>query len=146
MFPDEHDQRISVLLYTLAHWHALAKLRVHTDFTLDIFRNVTKQLGERLRDFEAKTCSCFEAHELERERQYRIRRDRKRGVSTTEKSTKKKTLNLSTPKLHMLGHYPDYISFMGTTLNYNSQSVRNFRRSHAPPLFTQLLQHEWLRV
>jgi hypothetical protein len=58
------------LLFDLAHWHALAKPRMHTDITLDILSQVTTSLGNTLRQFEDKTCTIFETRELERERDH----------------------------------------------------------------------------
>ncbi|THG96656.1 hypothetical protein EW026_g5211 [Hermanssonia centrifuga] len=43
------------LLFTLATWHALAKLRMHTDGTLSIFEATTANLGTLLRRFAAKS-------------------------------------------------------------------------------------------
>ncbi|KAH7868122.1 uncharacterized protein C8R40DRAFT_1164102 [Lentinula edodes] len=34
LLPDEHNARLMKLLYRLGEWHALAKLRMHTDLTL----------------------------------------------------------------------------------------------------------------
>lgn len=62
------------LLFTLAHWHALAKLRQHTDFSLSILESVTAQLGRLLRDFKAKVCDVYDTRELERETAARMRR------------------------------------------------------------------------
>ena len=55
------------MLFVLCHWHALAKLRLHTDETLDIFMKVTTDLGNRIRDFAADTCPSFATKELPRE-------------------------------------------------------------------------------
>jgi hypothetical protein len=51
----------------MAHWHGLAKLRMHTDTTLDIMDAVTSDLGEKLRAFQQKTCTYFKPKELWRE-------------------------------------------------------------------------------
>jgi hypothetical protein len=52
------------LLFIMAHWHALAKLRLHTDISLDLMDDVTTALGHTLRTFEKATSSAFETHEL----------------------------------------------------------------------------------
>jgi hypothetical protein len=70
----------------MAHWHGLAKLRLHNDATLDVLDSVTKSLGDKLREFRDKTCSAFETRELKREYNARIRRTAK---STTAKHTPK---------------------------------------------------------
>lgn len=58
----------------MAHWHALAKLRLHTDDTLESFDQVTRVLGEKLRKFVAKTCTAYRTEELPKEKSARIRR------------------------------------------------------------------------
>src|ERR1700722_11481806 len=77
LLPEPHNGRTLLLLFTMAHLHALAKLRLHNDFTLDVMDSVTRLLGERLRDFKDKTCSAFETRELKREYNARIRRQAK---------------------------------------------------------------------
>jgi hypothetical protein len=47
------------LLFVVAHWHGLAKLRLQTDPTLDIMDSATVSLGEELRGFVKKTCSAY---------------------------------------------------------------------------------------
>jgi hypothetical protein len=63
------------LLFVMAHWHALAKLRMHNDRTLDIMQAVTVSLGDELRRFSQTTCSAFATKELHREYNARIRRE-----------------------------------------------------------------------
>lgn len=69
------------LLFTLAHWHALAKLRQHTDPSLDILESTTIRLAELLRDFQGKTCSNFDTQELKRESAARERRTAKKSAA-----------------------------------------------------------------
>jgi hypothetical protein len=64
----------------MAHWHGLAKLRMHNDLTLDILDTVTISLGNELRNFSQKTCPAFETRELEREYSARIRREGKKSA------------------------------------------------------------------
>jgi hypothetical protein len=69
------------LLFTMAHWHALAKLRMHNDLSLDIMDTVTVSLGKALRTFRDTTCSVFHTKELRREYDARIRREAKKSAS-----------------------------------------------------------------
>jgi hypothetical protein len=57
----------------MALWHGLAKLRMHTDATLDILDEITTTLGNALRQFSKETCSTFATHELKRETAARTR-------------------------------------------------------------------------
>src|SRR6202011_1317659 len=70
--------RILKLLFDLAHWHGLAKLRLHTDASLDILSQATTSLSNSLQNFQDKTCSMFQTRELKRERDARQRRSEKK--------------------------------------------------------------------
>ena len=48
---DREDNNILQLLFTCAHWHGLAKLRMHTDRTLGILDEVTTLLGVKFQHF-----------------------------------------------------------------------------------------------
>ena len=130
LLPEPHNKCVLQLLFDLAHWHGLAKLRMHTDQTLDVLSRATTSLGSSLRCFEETTCAVFETRELERERAARQRRQVKCPTRTTSESTlpatharKKKQLNLRTYKYHALGDYVDTIRRLGTTDSYSTQSV-----------------------
>jgi hypothetical protein len=120
------------LLFDLAHWHGLAKLRMHTDPTLEILSRATTSLGNSVRIFEEKTCALFQTRELERERAARQRRQEKATASagakqkpaTSGNNTRKpKHLNLKTYKYHALGDYVTTIRRFGTTDSYSTQPV-----------------------
>jgi len=131
LLPEPHNKRVLRLLFTFAHWHGLAKLRLHTDTTLQILDITTTNLGNQLRAFQNKTCSSFETFELKREKEARQRRQAKQrsAVSTVQSSNKdsmtsnqpiRKTLNLQTYKIHALGDYVSTIMTLGTTDSYTS--------------------------
>ncbi|TEB26892.1 hypothetical protein FA13DRAFT_1795347 [Coprinellus micaceus] len=85
LFPEDHDLRVQNLLFSLAHWHALAKLRMHTDCSLSILEDWTTTLGEDARNFLQLTCTKFSTQESNREYEARKRREARK------KSTKRKT-------------------------------------------------------
>ena len=87
LFPDDHDDRVQDLLFTLAHWHSLAKLRMHTDFSLEVLDSWTSTLGEMARAFVTLTCSQFQTRELDSE--YEARKRREARSSTKGKSTQR---------------------------------------------------------
>ena len=60
------------LLFTLAHWHALAKLRQHTDLSLAVLESVTNKLGQLMRKFQEDT-AVYDTRELKREEKARLR-------------------------------------------------------------------------
>jgi hypothetical protein len=65
----------------MAHWHSLAKLRMHHELTLDIMGSVTVSLGDKLRAFSRNTCPAFATKELRREYNARVRRGAKRSAA-----------------------------------------------------------------
>jgi hypothetical protein len=62
------------LLFTLCTWHAFAKLRLHTETTLDHFEATTTSLGQLLRRFLNVTCNAFDTRETPSEEAARGRR------------------------------------------------------------------------
>ena len=65
----------------MAHWHGLAKLRMHHDLTLDILDSVTVALGNLLRSFSDVMCPAFETKELRREADARGRREARKAAA-----------------------------------------------------------------
>lgn len=84
LLPSPHNERVMKLLYTFGRWHGFAKMRMHTEHTVNILDNLTTQLGDDVRAFVQKTCSKIETKELAREYQARKRRqNRKRQTAST---------------------------------------------------------------
>ena len=120
------------LLYRTAEWHALAKLRMHTDATLKRLDSLTKEFGLLMQQFRDNTCSHFQTVELPRElaarnRQHQHGQDKGTHSSTlhpASSSRKTKSLNLLTPKFHFLGDYVKTIRMFGCTDSFSTQLVR----------------------
>lgn len=74
LFEHEHNERLMKLLYRLAQWHALAKLRLHTEPTLEWLEKTTMEVGKLMREFRDKSASKFSTFELPREQDARARR------------------------------------------------------------------------
>jgi len=137
LLPEPHNSIITDLLYTLATWHALAKLRLHTEWSVTYFEAMTKVLGSKLRAFVKSTCGVYDTRELPREVAARGRRKsalatckpakpRKMVVGKTshpQSNARKKAFSLRTYKLHALGDYPRAIRTFGTTDVYSTQPV-----------------------
>lgn len=154
------------VLFALAHWHALAKLRQHTDLSLAILESVTTELGVLLRNFRDKTCTQYDTRELDREVAARTRHTTSNSstnkqnpnpdgdislnsiphpeVTTTKpkKATGKlrKVLNLNTYKDHSLGDYVESIRRYGTVDSYSTEAVSS--HSFRLPLELTFLQME----
>ena len=114
LLPEPFNGMLLRLLYKAAEWHALAKLRLHTDPTLDLLEAVTKEFGHLMRQFRDKTADEFNTIELPRGA------DARKGGS---RSSKKKTLNLNTYKFHALADYVATIRLFGTTDSYSTLLV-----------------------
>jgi len=131
-------------LFTLATWHAHAKLRLHTETTLTVFEQTTATLGALLRRFVQVTCAAFTTKELPQEEAARGRRKAARAAkmaintitpmgdkqgkqqASLTRNPKDKRFSLSTFKLHALGDYVRYIRLFGTSDSYTTQIVRPF--------------------
>ena len=55
------------MLFSLAEFHAFAKMRLHTERTLELFDQSVIKLGEDMRKFETVVCAAYETKELPRE-------------------------------------------------------------------------------
>jgi hypothetical protein len=130
----EHNTRLMKLLYRSAEWHALAKLRMHTDPTLDRLDKLTVEYGRIMREFRDLTCAQFDTVELPREARARGRREAQTaGLSsgvpqnTSQPAMRKiRNFNLLIYKFHALGDYVPTIRWFGTTDSYSTQIVSFF--------------------
>ena len=119
-------------------WHAYAKLRQHTEYTLRSFEAKTRDLGSQLRYFSRHTSPSFQTKELPGEAAARGRRQvasqKTRALSGKQPAREpqdqggsdkpaKATFSLLTPKVHALGDYPSTIRLLGTTDSYSTQRV-----------------------
>ena len=64
LFPSKDDAIIKRLLFHLSEWHALAKLQVHSDESLNQLDLALKKLAAEIRRFQKSTCNAFKTHEL----------------------------------------------------------------------------------
>ncbi len=121
------DKIVLDLLWDLAVWHALAKLRLHTDSTLKILDQGTTNVGASVRRF-VRACINIDTRELPREEAARGRREAAKGkVNTSATGKKQKKLNLQTFKWHDMGHVVEMIRRCGTTDGYSTQVVSKFQ-------------------
>ena len=73
------------LLYQTAEWHALAKLRMHRDTSLERLRHLTKEFGTLMRQFRDQTCPHFDTVELPREVSARNRHQQRGQAKVSSK-------------------------------------------------------------
>jgi hypothetical protein len=60
LLPEPHNEILLSLCFALATWHAYAKLRMHNASSIQCFKNVTTDLGTRVRHFQRTTCEFYE--------------------------------------------------------------------------------------
>ena len=104
LLDEPYNGQLLTLLYRLAEWHALAKLRMHTEHTLEYLDKATTKLGHELRSFRDWTQKAYSCQELPRETDARNRRRQRRakedhgrtGGGTTEGGKVKAKPNAST--------------------------------------------------
>ena len=128
LFPGKDDAIIKRLLFRLSEWHALAKLRMHSDESLDQLDIALKKLAAEIRQFQQSTCNAFKTHELPSEVAARHRRQegqiRSSGPATSTSSTARpKSFSILTYKFHALGDYSRSIWMFSTTDSYTTQIV-----------------------
>ena len=124
LLPEPHNTKVLSMLFVLGTWHALAKLRMHTDSSLKLLDDATTCLGIALRYFTWVTCPQFPTKETAAEFS---KRKRKEATSTTKapesNARKPMTYNMKTIKLHSLGDYVSHIQTYGTTDSYDTGIV-----------------------
>ena len=147
LLPAPHDAIVLDMLFALAQFHAFAKMRLHTERTLELFEKSIKTLGEAVRRFESVTCAAYDTKELPRETAARGRREAAaaaktgdktsasgrsggKGKAAAPKATRKPAgssrhvkFQASTVKWHSFGDYVAYIRAYGTLDVSSTQSV-----------------------
>ncbi|KAG2047193.1 hypothetical protein BDR06DRAFT_1032526 [Suillus hirtellus] len=135
LLPEPHNQTVMQLLFTMAHWHRLAKLQMHSDLTLNIMDQVTSTVGQQFRNFKATVCSAYNTQELCQEAEARarcnVKRTAKRAVGQQGKqmepaispkhTQRNKVFNFQTYKFHALGDYISTIRLYGMSDSYSSE-------------------------
>jgi hypothetical protein len=122
------------LLYRTAEWHAFAKLRLHTENTLQHLEKLITELGKVMRNFRDTTQSAFVTSELPKEMEARQRRQKssskgKEKAAAGNNGKKPKNLNLLTYKWHALGDYVQAIRLFGGTDGFSTQVVSDIHPS-----------------
>ncbi|KAG5634352.1 hypothetical protein H0H81_002284 [Sphagnurus paluster] len=87
LFPEPHNQTIMDLLYIMAYFHSLSKLRMHTNSSLQELRNTTETLGAALRFFANETCRHFKTYETDGEYQARTRANARQAAKRAPNKT-----------------------------------------------------------
>ena len=139
LLPKKEDRIIRRLLFELATWHGLAKLRLHTETTVTDLENSATRLGKLLRKFKSDVCDNYVTKDLPSEEAARGRRKAAKALkaggktktpakdskSSGKKKTKYREFTMETYKLHALPDYPAAIRAFGVTENTSTKNVRH---------------------
>ncbi|OJT02243.1 hypothetical protein TRAPUB_13472 [Trametes pubescens] len=145
LLPLRDNQTIADLLFELVNWYALAKLRLHTQVTVDIFRAATKHMYAAVRHFARTTCEGHITHELAKEADARARRQgaqpgSKRTGKTRTQPRVVKFGTWKTYKYHVLGDCPDYVESAGP-LETTSTKMGELEHRHAKRVYARTNKH-----
>ncbi|THU84525.1 hypothetical protein K435DRAFT_870175 [Dendrothele bispora CBS 962.96] len=122
LFGDKKQEKIiQDLLFDMMTFHAHAKLRIHTDSTLESFRLAIRSLGQSLRRFQTQTCVFYsKTEELPREKASRFRKGKRKQAAGKDASAELseeiqgKKFSMETYKTHALSHYAEHAERFGT--------------------------------
>ncbi|TFK18060.1 hypothetical protein FA15DRAFT_683383 [Coprinopsis marcescibilis] len=136
LIPAPHNEIVMKLLKLCAEWHALAKLHMHTDLTLELLEETTTAMATQFRLFLEQTCAQVVTFELPKEAEAHHKREQSQKDKGQSNScprlsirphkcspSQRKTLNINTYKYHALGDYVFTIKKFGTTDSFNSDIV-----------------------
>jgi len=123
LLPKRHNKLVMSLMYVLATYQGLGKLRLHTEDTLDYWENICQIMGELVRQFRDCVCPSFQTKETPREAQARARRSAKKTSKPGNSSRRLKPFNLLTYKFHAVGDGPSTVREFGTTDSYSTWIV-----------------------
>jgi hypothetical protein len=132
LLEEPHNTRIMKLLYRTAEWHALAKLRMHSDSTLTLLEDLTVEFGKLMRQFRDLTCSepQFQTVELPRETAARYRRQTRQQVTIAQGSSSSAPAELiASPSSMVLEPAINAASSLPPTMNSPSETSSS---SHSP--------------
>ncbi|KAG2155200.1 uncharacterized protein EDB93DRAFT_1247691 [Suillus bovinus] len=132
LLPVPHNKVLMNLLFTMSHWHGLAKLRMHSDITLKILDQQTTHLGEQFRHFKekAKDAAKCNGNDLGRANEDNGKgKGKGKGkvieqlqyLPAPKQPRRKKSFNIQTYKFYVLGDYVSSIRHFGTTNSYSTE-------------------------
>ncbi|KAJ3847524.1 hypothetical protein EV368DRAFT_69040 [Lentinula lateritia] len=127
LLPGPVNSKLMTLLYRAAEWHALAKLRMHTEKTLNYMETLTFEFGKLMRQFQDLSNNSFKTYETDREVTSRYRRKEKEAIAVGASQQqeisgcRRKFLNLLTYKWHALADYICSIRWFGPTDSFSTQ-------------------------
>ncbi|KAF6749791.1 hypothetical protein DFP72DRAFT_1014005 [Ephemerocybe angulata] len=96
---DDHSKAVTRIISICAEWHALAKLRMHTDYTLKLLEKATIELGAEFRIFVRDVCSKIKTVELDDEVEKRERDAKRKEEASLKAASSEVTAPVAGPSL-----------------------------------------------
>lgn len=126
LLPGIHNEIVMDLLFTLNEWMGIAKLRLMTEDTRQLLRDVTADLGFQIRRFRFLVCPFYKTKAIQGDETARGKKENGPYPKSVEHEEGVIKLNINRFKFHALSHYADAILMHGTTDSYSTQLVRGF--------------------
>lgn len=145
--PEPHNTSVLSMLFVLGTGHSLAKLRIHTNSSLELLDDATTCLGITLWYFTWVICPEFAMKETAAKFSKRKRQEATSTTQASDSNTRKpRIFNMKTIKLHSLGDYVSNIQKYGTTDLYDtsivSSPLSSLYQNHGKYNFNRCLQLE----
>ena len=130
LLPQTHNKIDLELIFALAVWHGLVKLRMHSEHTLCLLQDATESLGAWFQKFQSETCahSHFNTWLVVLEttacncKKPHLSNNNRKVSSEAVLPSHKTQFNMFTYKFHALEHYVSTIRRFGTTASYSMQA------------------------
>ncbi|KAI1784806.1 hypothetical protein LXA43DRAFT_1100996 [Ganoderma leucocontextum] len=122
LLPRGDNNIVLDMVFDLAKWHALGKLRAQTSPTLDGLTATGIDVGKDVRLFSNKTCQRWVTLELPKESAARGLRKARTRTAGAPLHRKVKSYSMTTYKYHSLADYTSAIRDFGSTDNFNTQT------------------------
>ena len=121
------------MLFECANFHALGKLRLHTEVTIDILEASTPLIYGAIKRFATETCPKYNTVEQQKEVDSRVRRARAKDpkIKVSNQRQPKKFNVMNTYKYHAIGHWAGYVRRSGPLDVYSTQVVSTLFSSHS---------------
>lgn len=135
IFDGSLNELVLDVLFIMAEWHGVAKLRMPTTSTVALLRSLTSALGQILRRFQEETTN-IDTQELPKEVNARVRKAAKAKAAAESggapipktaqaaiSAPRSRRLNLGTYKFHVIGDYATAIPQFGPLDIYSTVIV-----------------------
>lgn len=125
LLPSPDNEHVMSLLYVMAYWHGLAKMRMHVESSVRLLNDIYTVMGSHLRHFEQVVCPWYDTRETAKEHAKRIRAQTRITAKTMPRQT---SITSATSSIDPSGTAPASIplSTENTRTSRTGQKSRSF--------------------